>query len=290
MFEGLCISGGGIKGIAHLGALHKYWEEGLINFDSIKKFSGASVGAYICLLINVGYTPMEIFASIYKMERFFEKVKTEKIWDTFKQYYYSDFGILSNEIMNNEITRLVEAKLGKVPTLFELYELTGKELYISVGNVTKMSMEYFSYKTQPHINCITAARMSGNLPGVFPKMMYNGYCYVDGGIGDNFPLSCIDDGKIKILGLLVKGGFNTDSENESFLNYMMKSQMISIKSNENFQLKNAGNNVSTVSILLKKILFIELSLTPKEKMDMFVRGYTMAEFSLPISEFYIKID
>lgn len=62
---GITLSGGGFRGIAHLGVLQCMEELG-ISFDAI---SGASAGALIGAFIAEGYSPAEIF-KFAKTEKF----------------------------------------------------------------------------------------------------------------------------------------------------------------------------------------------------------------------------
>ena len=50
----LILSGGGIKGIAHIGALSVYDERNMLN--SIDTYCGSSIGALICSLLVAGTT------------------------------------------------------------------------------------------------------------------------------------------------------------------------------------------------------------------------------------------
>lgn len=55
---GLCLSGGGIKGAAHIGAI-KAFEEAGIKFDLI---SGTSSGSIVASLYALGYSADEMLA------------------------------------------------------------------------------------------------------------------------------------------------------------------------------------------------------------------------------------
>ena len=57
MSFGLCLSGGGIKGAAHIGVLQSL-EEHNINIDYI---SGTSSGSIVATLYSIGYSPSEIY-------------------------------------------------------------------------------------------------------------------------------------------------------------------------------------------------------------------------------------
>ncbi|VFS56685.1 Patatin-like phospholipase [Leminorella grimontii] len=52
-FENLVFEGGGVKGIAYVGALEVLEEEGIL--DNVKNVAGSSVGAIAAVLVGLGY-------------------------------------------------------------------------------------------------------------------------------------------------------------------------------------------------------------------------------------------
>ena len=56
MYDGLVLSSGGIRGFLHLGFLDNLYSY----ITNVKYYCGCSVGAYICMLLSIGYTPLEI--------------------------------------------------------------------------------------------------------------------------------------------------------------------------------------------------------------------------------------
>ena len=58
----LVLSGGGIKGVAHLGALKALQELGML--QHIDTFVGTSSGALVASLLSIGYTPDELYKFI----------------------------------------------------------------------------------------------------------------------------------------------------------------------------------------------------------------------------------
>jgi len=63
---GIALSGGGIRGIAHLGVLKAFDEYGI----SPKKVSGTSAGAIVGALYCQGYSPEEIMKIIHETNYF----------------------------------------------------------------------------------------------------------------------------------------------------------------------------------------------------------------------------
>lgn len=70
-------------------------------------------------------------------------------------------------------------------TFKELYELTNKELIISVSNINDKKVEYFNYKNYPNFEVLLSLRMSFSIPFIFSPVIYNNKYYIDG--------SCLDD-------------------------------------------------------------------------------------------------
>ena len=79
---GLCLSGGGIKGAAHIGVL-KALEEKHVKIDCI---SGASSGSIVAALYAIGYTPDEIY-SIFK--EYASKIKYDGMLLTYEEFHFT---------------------------------------------------------------------------------------------------------------------------------------------------------------------------------------------------------
>ena len=78
---GLSLSGGGIKGIAHIGAI-KALEEENIKFSYI---SGTSSGSIVAMLYACGYNVEEMYNIFYKYDKTLKKlitITTTKIIET----------------------------------------------------------------------------------------------------------------------------------------------------------------------------------------------------------------
>src|SRR5437868_7275607 len=149
-FDVILLSGGGIKGIGHLGTLHYYHEMGTLDLSYVREFVGTSIGALINFLMVCGYSPMEIFTKVYTLTNFF-KLEGSNIWDLFSRY-----GLLSIHPLMREVEEMVIAKFGKLPTLLELKEMTGKLLTITAVNVSKTRVAYLNYETYPKLGALDA--------------------------------------------------------------------------------------------------------------------------------------
>jgi NTE family protein len=155
---GLVLSGGGVRGMAHIGVIKAMQEFGI----EATVVAGSSVGA----LVGALYASDK---SVVDMLKFFKEtplfkynyfaiakpglINTERFFNTFKTYFPED----SFEALKKE--------LHVVATNLEL----GEEIFIHKGELIKPLLA------------------SAALPPVFSPIEYNGALHADGGIMNNFP-------------------------------------------------------------------------------------------------------
>ncbi|PTT00861.1 patatin [Pedobacter sp. HMWF019] len=156
---GIVLSGGGIRGIAHLGVLKAFINAG-IRFSHI---SGTSAGSIAGAFYAAGIDPEEGFNIFTKTKllRFVRPavgslglINIEHTSDLLKEYF-----------PENSIEKL------KIP------------LTIAATNFSEGKLVYFT--KGPLIQAIQA---SSCIPGIFKPIMIGGQMYVDGGILNNFPV------------------------------------------------------------------------------------------------------
>ncbi len=169
---GLVLSGGGARGVAHLGVL-KALEEMGIKFDMV---SGTSAGSIVGALYAYGYKPDEIFTLI-KTLSIFKSLRPAWTWS----------GLL-------RMDGLQELLLKNMPeNKFEKLKLP---LTVAATEIRKGRIEYFDKG-----ELVPAILSSCSIPAVFNPMSFNGGLYVDGGLFDNLPVRAIRDKCDKIIGL-----------------------------------------------------------------------------------------
>jgi len=275
-FSKICLSGGGVRGIIELGILHYFWEKGDYDPELVNTYAATSIGTVISLLLICGYQPMDIFKEVYTSSRFFNLSRTS-FWDIINKT-----GLIPIDNFAERIQKLVESSLGEIPTLKELQEKTGKTLITVAVNLTDMKVEYFSPESHPDLNSLEAVKMSCGLPLIFHKMFYKGKLYVDGGLGDGFPIQYIDDGRSSILGVVVSNQDPGLKETE-FMGYLYRLIMMPIKVITELCQKGIGENITLIkvnSVETSKDLpgFLQFSLPSEKKMNMFLEGYEEARF------------
>jgi NTE family protein len=156
---GIVLSGGGIRGIAHLGVLKALINAGI----KISHISGTSAGSIVGAFYASGIDPeqgLEIFMKT-KLLRFIRPA-------------VGSLGLVSIEHTSNLLkTFFPEDRIEnlKIP------------LTIAATNFTAGSLVYFN--KGPLIRAIQA---SCCIPGIFRPIMIDGQMFVDGGILNNFPV------------------------------------------------------------------------------------------------------
>ena len=93
--------------------------------------------------------------------------------------------------------------------------------------INEYKIQNISYKNYPNLSVITAVQMSSALPLLISPVFMDNKCFMDGGVGCNYPLNfCIDSGKLpdEIIGFKNKyPDKRSDINNEStILDYVLK--------------------------------------------------------------------
>ena len=204
-FENLALEGGGIRGLAHLGVLKYFEEQGYRS--QIKRVAGTSAGSIIALIWVLGYTYLESMEIISKIN--FKDLRDDSfgfIRDArrlFKEYGVFP-GTKAKELLESFITN---KGLSKKITFEQLYEACPIELTVVATNVTIGCPAYFNHQLTPKMVVIDAIRMSISYPFVFTAVKHDQQLYIDGGLYDNFPITfwdrCVDNPHPKTLGILL---------------------------------------------------------------------------------------
>jgi predicted acylesterase/phospholipase RssA len=180
----LCISGGGIRGLAFLGALYEL-------FDSLQTYevctiSGTSIGAFIAACLLVGYTTEELLDYFFVYD--FQSLKDIDI-----KYLYTHKCLMRGQRIHDFYrTTLGRKVVSPDISLKQLFEQTQIKFIVAVTCMNTQSIEYISHETHPDISLHLLICMTTAIPGILPPISYNGKLYVDGAMIDNIPTSVLD--------------------------------------------------------------------------------------------------
>lgn len=164
MKTGLTLSGGGARGISHIGVL-KALEELDVRIDCI---SGSSTGALVAALYAYGYSAEKILDTVIST-KIFSSLRPAWTWT----------GLVSIMKIEELILKLMPENnfdVLKIPTT------------IATTNLNKGKAEYFSEG-----KLIPVILASCCVPVIFAPVQLNGEHYVDGGLTDNLPAKILRD-------------------------------------------------------------------------------------------------
>ncbi len=181
---GLALSGGGARGIAHLGILQAL-DENEINPSVI---SGTSMGALVAVGYGLGKTPKEMLALI-------------------------DHEIKPLTLSNINMRRMGLFNLKKVEKVFHKWAPTDNFNALKIPTfitVTNLNTGHFEIKSEGEL--VSFAIASASIPMLFCPVIIDGIYYVDGGLTKNMAAHILRGKCDKIIGSHV----NHIAEIESF--------------------------------------------------------------------------
>jgi predicted patatin/cPLA2 family phospholipase len=188
-------------------------------------------------------------------------------------------GAASFSSIQEELEKMTISKIGYLPTIKDIYTKFNKKLIFATYNLSLNKIEYLSNDSYPDLPCMTAIRMSSNLPLIFEKFLYNGSYYIDGGLADNFPIDLADEQSQKILGILLDN--NSDNYNNindmDIIEYIY--HLFHIPSAQTVELKinKVSNRCKIIRLNYNKIKIFNFNIDSKTKLDMFSIGYNITK-------------
>lgn len=204
---GIALSGGGIEGFAHIGALKALEEIGI----KPEYVAGTSTGSIISALYSIGYNfdeMEEICKEIYNKISKIEKIKILKAMFNFVKYQQTKVdGLVDGEIVENIINEYADKKGIKL-----IKDIKNKKLAIATVDTIKLKECIFisdkimaNTDKVDYIQNITigkAVRASMAFPGIFSSVNFEQYNFIDGGTIDNLPTVPLKDyGANKIIAI-----------------------------------------------------------------------------------------
>lgn len=189
---GLSLSGGGIKGAAHIGVLKVIEEKGI----KIDYISGTSSGSIIAALYAIGYKADEIF-DIFK--KYSSKIKYYDLKNILKLILGI---IIKRNIIIDGLTSgkeidllmkkmckqkgIVDISNTKIPLLIPAVNLRNGETYFFSSQLKRGTFSD-NIKYVNDVDIPSAVRASCSYPGIFTPYKINKNKFIDGGIRENTP-------------------------------------------------------------------------------------------------------
>jgi NTE family protein len=169
---GMVLSGGGSRGLAHIGVLKALAEEG-IEPDCL---AASSAGAIVAALYAAGHSADEML----------------EFFDTKHPFRVSKLALLKPGIIDTE--KVVADFLEYFPE--NSFEALGKKVFMAATDLVAGRVEIFTSG-----RLIPAILASSSAPMIFTPTEIDGRLYSDGGIMDNFPVDPLFGLCRRILGV-----------------------------------------------------------------------------------------
>jgi len=190
-FRNLVFEGGGVKGIAYVGAMRVLEKEGILK--NIKRVGGTSAGSINAVLFAAGYSNQETLKILNDLD--FNNFK-DSSWNVLRDMnrLREEYGWYKGDFFREWIGSLLKKKTGSSDITFkDLQEYSSKALYIYASNLSTMFGEVYSPEHTPRMRIVDAVRRSMSIPLFFRTVRDDrDDVFVDGGAINNYPIKLFD--------------------------------------------------------------------------------------------------
>ena len=204
---GIAFSGGGLQGIAHVGAVQALYELGI----KPQYVSGTSSGSAMAAIVAMGCSAEEMRTMVKKHWKNLAEIDNMLIFKSLAHFVVNKKsekdGIKSGELISDAIKDVMDFK--------GIKSFKDLPINLSVCTVDTLTTDECIFTTEDehlendHIHYITdaplelAVRASMSFPAIYTTCPYKEYNFIDGGSKDNLPVKILKDmgvGKVLALG------------------------------------------------------------------------------------------
>lgn len=279
-------SGGGIKGLALIGAYQAIEKRGL----RFKRLAGTSAGSLIAALIAANYTSREIFKLVEEIsfDDFLDKRKTLIPFPMAKWIFlYWKLGLFKGKVLED----WVESKLA-VKGIRTFADLPEQSLRVIASDLTNGRLIVIPddlplYGINPRkFRVAKAIRMSCSLPYFFePVKIKDGHAQtviVDGGVLSNFPMWLFDKENVKkvrpVLGIRLSYN-NNERPRKEIKNaiQLFEALFVTMKDAHDARYISRKHEKNIIFIPTEGLLPTEFKLSEEKKRLLYELGYERAE-------------
>lgn len=211
--DSLVLSGGGVRGVAMLGAVSKLKSVGLL--DHVDMVVGTSAGSILGALVA---TQRDLQASLGIMctHGYFPDFDFTRL--------FTEYGLDSGK----SIDSLVKALIPDSITFEEVHRRHGVRFVVVATNLATRRPEYFGPDTHADMPVALAIRMSCSIPLYFKAVRYNGGVYVDGSVTNNLAVNWAhSQGCRQVMGVTLRPRSSPIKSLDGFLGALVESSTMS---------------------------------------------------------------
>lgn len=197
MSIGVALAGGGLKGLAHIGAIKALEELGV----KIDYLSGTSSGSMFASFYAMGFTPEEIKERTIKYYKMLIDIRKRPIIKAGVTYFATGTAKLEGLMPGENIENLVNI-IGEEKNIYNMNQIKIPYAIATVDTISTKECIFLSKEMNlknENIDYIynapiaTAIRASMSFPGIFTPCPYDKYNFIDGGTKDNLPIKVLKD-------------------------------------------------------------------------------------------------
>lgn len=194
-FRNLVFKGGGVKGIAYVGALKALENAGIMS--QITGFAGSSAGAITAALAacKIGSDALNEFLT----ETNYNDFKDKGGLFNFLNDMANNFGPYEGDYFLYDWFKVFLKQQGVDSniTFSGVYDTFGSNLKVFSTDLNTQTIQEFSVKKTPNVQIAMAVRASISIPMFFqgwqfPDFQPTDHIYVDGGVMYNYPIDAFD--------------------------------------------------------------------------------------------------
>jgi hypothetical protein len=181
-------AGGGIRGLAYIGALQYLRDVKCVDFGAhrpkLQSVAGVSIGSLLALLICCGYSVPELIAFGADIQH------SDVMMPDPVRLLSGELSVDNGETLASFIKeKLVRKGFSPDTTFSQLFACTGIKFHVTVSDTTDASVVHITPDTHPHLPVYLAVQASMSIPLIFPPVKSpDGHLWVDGGLLENFPI------------------------------------------------------------------------------------------------------
>lgn len=191
----LLFSGGGIRVIGYLGALHVLEEKHMLH--QVREFCGVSAGALVSLMLALNYSLKVIERFCFEFD--FSQIggfEIDSVLDSIEE-----FGINSGDSIKSLIRKILFHKGFGPDTTFAELAASGKtkQLRVWASDIQYLKLLEFSAEKTPEVCIQLALYASMTLPMYFIPVHHpvTKTLLLDGGVLDNYPISSFTEEEVE---------------------------------------------------------------------------------------------
>lgn len=262
------LSGGGICGVAHVGALQELAQH--IPLQAIKEWMGVSAGALMAMCLTIGFTLEELHTFSVRFD-FSHILQPDS-----PTGWIFHMGFDTGERLQRLVHACLHVKdLPSDLTFQSLYQRTGLSLRVLATDLNQGKGVVFSPQDTPDYPVAVAVCASMTYPYFFQPLLcpQTGHSLVDGGVTSNYPLYLIPKEEHgRTLSILLRLGIQNADQLDDLPPEHLLVRPLFIALTEKTNIETTLYNVECIRIPLSNVGVLDFSLSEEKKREIVEKG------------------